>query len=62
MDAWVEKHYHQPSDEYRDDWDLAGAIEDNQLLFYAGYEIANQEAMPKWQPGDEFEAARLKKP
>ncbi len=60
QDAWVEKHYHQPSDEYREDWDLTGAIEDNQLLFYAGCEIANQDKLPKWQPGDEFEAAREK--
>lgn len=60
-DAWVEKHYHQPSDEYRDDWDLSGAIEDNQLLFYATCEIANQPKMPQWTPGDEFEAARKKK-
>lgn len=60
-DAWVEKHYHQPSDEYREDWDLSGAIEDNQLLFFATCEIANQPAMPQWTPGDEFEAARKKK-
>lgn len=59
-DAWVEEHYHQPSDEYRQDWDLSGAIEDNQLLFYATCEIANQPKMPQWTPGDEFEAARKK--
>jgi hypothetical protein len=60
-DAWVEKHYHQPSDEYTADWDLSGAMEDNELLFYATVEIANQAKMPQWTPGDEFEAARLKK-
>lgn len=59
LDEWVEKIYHQPSDEYREDWDLSGALEDTRLLFYVGQNIANAEKMPAWTPGDEFEAARL---
>ncbi len=55
---WIRSAYHQPSDEYRDDWDLRGAVEDVRLLFYTGWLVANQEAMPQWMPGDEFEAAR----
>jgi Zn-dependent M28 family amino/carboxypeptidase len=55
-----EKHYHQPSDEVRPEWDLAGAAEDARFLFYLGLKAANETAMPTWRPGDEFEAARQK--
>lgn len=50
--------YHQPSDELLDTWNFDGMIEDAQLGFYVGVNIANANAMPKWVPGDEFEAAR----
>jgi len=52
--------YHQPSDELRETWDLAGAVEDARLMFYLGLEIGNADRMPSWKPGDEFEAARKK--
>lgn len=50
--------YHQPSDELTDDWNFEGMIEDAQLGFWVGVNVANANAMPKWVPGDEFEAAR----
>ncbi len=58
LDHWVEKIYHQPSDEYLEEWELSGAIEDVRLLFHVGHRVANAETMPTWTPGDEFEAAR----
>ncbi len=58
LDEWVEKIYHQPSDEYREDWDLSGALEDIRLLFHVGRRVAEDPQMPAWTPGDEFEAAR----
>ena len=33
-------------------------VEDTRLAFDVGLEIANADAMPTWNPGDEFEAAR----
>jgi Zn-dependent M28 family amino/carboxypeptidase len=51
-------HYHQPSDEYSKDWDFSGTVEDAQLLLLVGMRIANDAAMPTWNPGGEFEAAR----
>ncbi len=51
-------HYHQPSDEYRDEWDLSGMVEDARLGFTAGAIVANADRMPEWYPGDEFEAVR----
>lgn len=59
-EEWEAKDYHQPSDEIRDDWDLAGAIEDARLQFWLGAKVANADRMPQWKPGDEFEAARKK--
>lgn len=58
LEAWVDKTYHQPSDEYQEDWDLSGAVEDLQLLFDVAFKVANQDELPAWTPGDEFEAAR----
>jgi Zn-dependent M28 family amino/carboxypeptidase len=52
------KDYHQPSDEMRPDWNYDGMIEDARLGFYAGVVVANDDKMPTWNPGDEFEAAR----
>ena len=59
-DEFEEKDYHQPSDELRDSWDLRGAVEDVKLFFYLGARVANATALPSWNPGDEFEAARKK--
>ena len=53
-------HYHQPSDELRDDWNFDGMIEDARLGFLTGWIIANTVMPQTWNPGDEFEAARLR--
>ena len=58
LEEWTETKYHQPSDEYSDDWDLRGAVQDVRLLFYSGVQIANAFQLPSWNEGDEFEAAR----
>jgi Zn-dependent M28 family amino/carboxypeptidase len=50
--------YHQPSDEWDPSWTYEGMIEDVQLLFWSGLDIANADQLPAWTPGDEFEAAR----
>lgn len=52
------KRYHQPSDEILPSWSFDGMIEDARLGFWVGVDVANADAMPNWQPGDEFEAAR----
>lgn len=55
---WTENIYHQTSDEYDENWDLAGAIEDAKLMFHVGVHVANKNELPAWNPGDEFESAR----
>lgn len=50
--------YHKPSDEIKPEWDLTGAVEDAQLLFRVGYEVAQGAQWPEWKPGTEFKARR----
>jgi Zn-dependent M28 family amino/carboxypeptidase len=57
-DEYVAKHYHQPSDEVDPTWDLSGAVQDVQLLFEVGYQVANGDKFPEWKTGSEFRAKR----
>jgi len=57
-EAWEAKHYHQPSDELRPEWDFSGAVEDVRLFFLLGAHVARTPELPRWNKGDEFEAAR----
>jgi len=59
VNHYTDVHYHQPSDEYDDSWNFDGMIADAMLGFWVGLGIANADAMPQWNEGDEFEAARL---
>jgi Zn-dependent M28 family amino/carboxypeptidase len=54
------KHYHRPSDEFNDQWDLSGAIEDFQLYFLLGKKLAYGRTWPKWKEGAEFKGLREK--
>lgn len=58
IEAWTQEHYHQPSDELRDDWNFDGMIDDTRIGFLVALQVAEADAMPQWNPGDEFEAAR----
>jgi Peptidase family M28/PA domain len=55
-----DKRYHQPSDEYRDDWDFSGLEEVAKFGLTLGTGAANMGRMPTWNPGDEFLPAREK--
>jgi Zn-dependent M28 family amino/carboxypeptidase len=57
-DEFTVNDYHKPSDEIKPDWDLAGAVEDAQLMFQVGYRIAQRAAWPEWSEGNEFKARR----
>jgi Zn-dependent M28 family amino/carboxypeptidase len=58
IEAYEKNDYHQPSDELKETWDFSGAVEDAQLAFFLGCRVADDEVMPRWNPGDEFERAR----
>ncbi len=55
---WIERHYHQPSDEVDESWVLDGLVEDAQLGFMLGAAVATSDVTPRWYPGDEFEGVR----
>jgi Zn-dependent M28 family amino/carboxypeptidase len=57
-DEYTANDYHQPSDEYSEDWDLAGAVEDLHLFFLVGYKLADESTFPSWNEGTEFKAIR----
>lgn len=48
------KHYHQPSDEFREDWDFASLEHVARFGFMLGMNVGNAQTMPAWNPGDEF--------
>jgi len=47
--------YHQVCDQYRDSWDFGGIVEDAQLFFEVGYDIANSKDWPQWHKTSEFQ-------
>jgi len=55
---FVEKHYHQPSDEYHPDMDFVADGAMARFGFALGWEAASMVKLIGWQKGDEFEAAR----
>lgn len=57
-DEYTARDYHQPSDEYRDDWDLSGAVQDVELLYAVGRDLANGTDWPNWYESAEFRNAR----
>jgi len=55
---YVVHHYHQPSDEYRADWDFRGNAKLARFGFVLGWLASAQDKPVEWLPGNEFEAAR----
>jgi Zn-dependent M28 family amino/carboxypeptidase len=50
--------YHQVGDEWSADWDLRGQVEDLEVMFNIGRDLANSRDWPAWMPGSEFGPAR----
>lgn len=60
-EAYNEKRYHQPADEFDDSWKLDGMVEDLRLFFDVGYTLSQETSFPKWKEGSEFKAAGEKR-
>jgi Zn-dependent M28 family amino/carboxypeptidase len=56
--SYTKDRYHKPGDEYSDDWDMSGFVEDVTALYQVGLEIAQSDAWPTWYEGNEFEGIR----
>jgi Zn-dependent M28 family amino/carboxypeptidase len=60
VDDYVKNRYHQPSDEYRPDLKLDGAVLDLAALYAVGAKLANETTWPQWAADSEFRAEREK--
>jgi Predicted aminopeptidases len=52
--------YHQPSDEYKPDFDLSGAVQLSEIVERFGVSLANAATVPTWNNDAEFKAMRDK--
>ena len=58
-EEWNTKYYHQPDDEYDTTrWDITGALQDIDVMFKVGQQLAYGAEWPKWKTGSEFKAIR----
>ncbi|NNC58733.1 MAG: M28 family peptidase [Erythrobacter sp.] len=53
-----DNRYHGPKDEFSEDWDWSGVMQDLQLFYRIGRMLAQSESWPDWNEGDEFKATR----
>jgi Zn-dependent M28 family amino/carboxypeptidase len=59
-DDYNTNRYHQPSDEWKPDWDLAGTVQDARALYIVGDTLANSDIWPNYYKDSEFRAIRDK--
>ena len=59
-DEYGRIRYHQAADEWSPDWDLTGMVEDIEIAWRVGNELANSRDWPGWKPGSEFRDVRLR--
>ena len=57
-EAYYDHIYHSPRDEFHEDWDWSGALDDVWLYYLIGRKLADSGDWPNWYPGDEFRAIR----
>lgn len=50
--------YHQAADEWEADWDYAGMLQDLEVIYKVGLDLANSRIWPEWKDGSEFGPAR----
>jgi len=60
FEEYNDKHYHQPSDEYHDNWDFSGMEQMADFALTLGLDVANLPKLPTWKAGDEFLTTREK--
>jgi Zn-dependent M28 family amino/carboxypeptidase len=57
-DDYTAHRYHQPSDEYRPDFDLSGATQLADIVYRFGVSLGNARTIPTWNADAEFRAMR----
>jgi Zn-dependent M28 family amino/carboxypeptidase len=57
-DDYTAHRYHQPSDEYRSDFDFSGAAQLGDIVYRLGMTLGNATTIPTWNSDAEFKAIR----
>jgi Zn-dependent M28 family amino/carboxypeptidase len=52
------QNYHQPSDNYSDNWDFSGMIQMSEISLAIGIRVGNAEKLPAYNSDDEFAKAQ----
>jgi Zn-dependent M28 family amino/carboxypeptidase len=55
---YEENDYHQPSDQFHEEWDWSGIEQDAKAAYEVINTLANSREWPAWYPGNEFKAIR----
>ncbi|MGN6692277.1 MAG: peptidase M20, partial [Sphingopyxis sp.] len=58
VDDYTGKCYHQACDAWDASWNLDGAVQDIQVFYQIGDELARSAKWPGWKPESEFRAVR----
>ncbi len=58
MERFNAEHYHKVSDEYNAAWDVSGMLQDMELLYQIGLQLAGESTFPAWRPTSEFAGKR----
>ncbi|MEX2584273.1 MAG: M28 family peptidase [Gemmatimonadota bacterium] len=53
-EEYIAKHYHQPSDAFREDFDYRGAVQQGRLMLRTLVAAAEADSLPEWTQGSAF--------
>lgn len=59
--GYTANHYHQPSDQFYDWWDMSAMIQEAEYCLSIGMKVANSPEAPRYNDTDEFSAADKKR-
>jgi Zn-dependent M28 family amino/carboxypeptidase len=62
VEDYTNNRYHQPSDEYRPDLDLTGAVQVGDIVYRFARQLADAPTMPTWNPTAEFRRTAATQP
>lgn len=59
QEEYEANRYHRPADEYEpSEWNFGGILQDLELFYALGSQLADSEEWPEWKEGSEFKAIR----
>ena len=54
FEDYNENRYHQPSDEFKEDWDFTALQQAAEFGLLLGRDIGNADRLPDWRKGEQF--------